>query len=129
MKKRLIISLIFVLAFGANLLAQGEDLNAERNQGWKEFDRKNFDKIDFTKKKITKAQLGKLNSDGVVDELTLLRGVVFGKRGRVFKERSIQDYLETQTWYKPKANFTNAILTKIERDNLDSRIPNSKTIC
>jgi len=119
MKKRLIISLIFVLAFGANLLAQVDELNAERNQGWKEFSRKNFDKIDFTKKKITKAQLGKLNSDGVVDELALLRGVVFGKRGRVFKERSIQDYLETQTWYKPKANFTNALLTIIERDNLD----------
>jgi len=129
MKKRLIISLIFVLALGANFFAQGDELNIERNQAWKEFSRKNFDKIDFTKKKITKAQLGKLNSDGVVDELTLLRGVVFGKRGRVFKERSIQDYLETQTWYKPKANFTNAILTKIERDNLDSRIPNSKTIC
>ncbi|MBA4123925.1 MAG: hypothetical protein H0X72_15890 [Acidobacteria bacterium] len=58
MKKRLIISLIFVLALGANLFAQGDDLNTERNQGWKEFSRKNFDKIDFTKKKITKAQLG-----------------------------------------------------------------------
>jgi len=62
-----------------------------------------------------------LSSDGgAVDELALLRGVVFGKRGRVFKERSIQDYLEKQLWYKPKQNFTNAVLTQTERANLDS---------
>jgi anaerobic selenocysteine-containing dehydrogenase len=60
-----------------------------------------------------------LSSDGAVDELALLRGVVFGKRGREFKERSIQDFLETQTWYKPNPKFTNAVLTQIERDNLD----------
>jgi len=119
MKKRLIISLIFVLSLGVNLLAQGENLSAERNQGWKEFNKKGWDKFDFAKKKITKVQLGKVKSDGYVDELALVRGVVFGKRGRIFKERSIQDYLEKQIWYKPKDGFTNAVLTKTERDNLD----------
>ena len=119
MKKKLIISLFFMLMFGAVALAQ-DDLDAEKKQAWKEFDKKGWDKFDFAKKKITKVQLGKLKSDGAVDELALLRGVVFGKRGRVFKERSIQDYLEKQTWYKSKANFTNAVLTKFERDNLDS---------
>ena len=119
MKKRLIISLIFVLSLGVNLLAQGENLSAERNQGWKEFNKKGWDKFDFAKKKITKVQLGKVKSDGYVDELALVRGVVFGKRGRIFKERSIQDYLEKQSWYKPKDGFTNAVLTKTERDNLD----------
>lgn len=119
MKRKLIIGLFFVLMFGAVVSAQ-DDFDAEKKQAWKEFNKKNWDKFDFAKKKITKVQLGKLKSDGAVDELALLRGVVFGKRGRIFKERSIQDYLETQTWYKPKANFTNAILTKLERDNLDS---------
>ena len=119
MKKRLIISLIFVLSLGVNLLAQGENLSAERNQGWKEFNKKDWDKFDFAKKKLTKVQLGKVKSDGYVDELALVRGVVFGKRGRIFKERSIQDYLEKQIWYKPKDGFTNAVLTKTERDNLD----------
>lgn len=119
MKRKLIISLVFVFVFGVVTLAQ-DDLDAEKKQAWKEFDKKGWDKFDFAKKKITKVQLGKLKSDGVVDELALLRGVVFGKRGRVFKERSIQDYLEKQTWYKPKTNFTNAVLTKLERDNLDS---------
>ena len=119
MKRKLIISLVFMLMFGAVALAQ-DDLDAEKKQAWKEFDKKSWDKFDFAKKKVTKVQLGKLKSDGVVDELALLRGVVFGKRGRIFKERSIQDYLEKQTWYKSKANFTNAVLVKIERDNLDS---------
>ncbi len=119
MKRKLIISLVFVFVFGAVVLAQDE-FDAEKKQAWKEFDKKSWNKFDFAKKKITKVQLDKLKSDGVVDELALLRGVVFGKRGRVFKERSIQDYLEKQTWYKPKANFTNAVLTKMERDNLDS---------
>ena len=118
MKRKLIISLVFVFVFGAVGLAQDE-FDAEKKQAWKEFDKKGWDKFDFAKKKITKVQLDKLKSDGVVDELALLRGVVFGKRGRIFKERTIQDYLEKQTWYKPKANFTNAVLTKIERDNLD----------
>ena len=119
MKIKLIIYLVFVFVFGAVVWAQ-DDFDAEKKQAWKEFDKKGLDKFDFAKKKITNAQLDKLKSDGVVDELALLRGVVFGKRGRVFKERSIQDYLEKQTWYKPKANFSNAVLTKIERDNLDS---------
>ncbi len=118
MKKRIIIAFIFVLSLGAIVFAQDDSI-AERNQGWKEFNKKGWDKIDFTKQKITKVQLGKLKTDGVVDELALVRGVVFGKRGRVFKERSIQNYLEKQTWYKPKADFTNAVLTKMERDNLD----------
>ncbi|MDQ3179786.1 MAG: YARHG domain-containing protein [Acidobacteriota bacterium] len=119
MKRKLIIYLVFVFVFGAVVWAQ-DDFDAEKKQAWKEFDKKGLDKFDFAKKKITKAQLDKLKSDGAVDELALLRGVVFGRRGRVFKERSIQDYLEKQTWYKPKANFSNAVLTKIERDNLDS---------
>lgn len=120
MKTKLIISLFFVLSLVAHIFAQTDDLDAERKQGWKDFNKKGWDKVDFTKRKITKAQLDKLNSDGTVDELALLRGVIFGKRGRVFKEHSIQDYLDKQTWYKPKANFTNAVLTRMESDNLDA---------
>lgn len=121
MKRKFLISLMLIIALGAGVFAQSVDnsFDAEKNQAWKNFNKKNWDKFDFTKSKITKTQLGKLTSDGVVDELALLRGVVFGKRGRIFKERSIQDYLEKQAWYKPKENFTNAVLTRIERDNLD----------
>ncbi len=121
MKRKITLFLFLVLSFSVVALEQEDDLSAERNQAWKQFNRKGWDKFDFTKKKITKAQLAKLDSDsGVVDELALLRGIVFGKRGRIFKERSIQDYLEKQAWYKPNQAFTNAVLTRIERDNLDA---------
>jgi hypothetical protein len=118
MKTKLIISLIFIITLGAFAFPQDE-FDAQRKQAWKAFSKKGWDKFDFTKKRITKAQLAKVTSDGIIDELALLRGVVFGKRGREFKERSIQDFLETQTWYKPDPKFTNAVLTRIERDNLD----------
>jgi hypothetical protein len=120
MRKRLAIYLMLALALSAGVFAQDEEYEAEKKKRWQQFSKQNWDKIDYAKKKITKAQLAKLSSDGVIDDLALLRGIVFGKRGRVFKERSIQDYLEKQSWYKPKPNFTNAVLTRIERDNLDA---------
>ena len=119
MKAKLLIYLALMLSLSAAVYAQNEDFKAEQKKAWAKFNRQGWDKIDYSKKKITKTQLARLSSDGAVDELALLRGVVFGKRGRIFKERSIQDYLEKQTWYQPKETFTNAILTKIERDNLD----------
>lgn len=125
MKKKLLIGLICLLSLALNIAAQNDELSAARKEDWKSFNRKNWDKFDFAKQKITKVQIARLkdvggasgNSD--VNELALLRGVVFGKRGRTFKERSIQNYLEKQVWYKPKADFSNAVLTKMERDNLD----------
>lgn len=120
MKKRLVIYLFLAVTLVGSVFAQDEEYEAERKRRWQQFSKQNWDKVDFAAKRITKAQLAKLSSDGAVDELALLRGVVFGKRGRVFKERSIQDYLEKQTWYKPKADFTNAVLSKTERDNLDA---------
>ena len=119
MKTKLLISTILLLLIsGLNVFSQ-DDFQIERQAGWKLFNRQNWQNIDFGKRKLTKAQLNKLKTDGAVNELELLRGVVFGKRGRVFKERGIQDYLEKQAWYKPNANFDNSVLTKTERDNLD----------
>lgn len=95
------ISFTFILAFSLNLFAQ------EALKKWHSF--------DFSKKKITAAQLNRLEHE----QLQLLRGIVFGRRGRPFKEKNIQEYLEKQSWYKPKTNFSNSVLTKMERDNLD----------
>src|SRR5215210_4548250 len=85
----------------------------------KVFNKYRWDKFDFTKKKVTKAQLDKLqySVDDIetINELAIVRGIVFGKRGRIFIERSIQDYLEKQAWYKRNPNFKNSILTRMER--------------
>ena len=116
MKKKLFILLLFVPLLAAAVAAQ-DDI-AYRNQRWKEFNKNNFDKFDFSKTRLTKTRIANLKEDAV-DDFALLRGVIFGKRGRIFKERSIQEYLGKQAWYKPDKNFTNAVLTKMERTNLD----------
>lgn len=123
MKRKFLFIAIFAFALSSIAFGQDETDNA-RKQRWTKFSKGNWQKFDFKKKKLTKAQLSKLDKDdlkdyGVVSELELLRGVVFGKNGRVFKEQPIQNYLEKQTWYKPKEDFSNDVLTKIERDNLD----------
>lgn len=117
MKKFSSILLITLLAVAA-AFAQDED-PAERNQRWQSFTKLGFHKIDFKRTRLTKARIANLEPTGVVDDYALLRGVVFGKRGRIFKERSIQDYLDKQPWYKRNANFSNAVLTAMERANLD----------
>ena len=55
-----------------------------------------------------------------LDELRLLRGLVFGRHGRHFSDDAfIQTYLESQSWYKADSGFDNARLNDMERRNLD----------
>ncbi len=79
------------------------------------FDLERLEKIDFKKTRLQSKDLDGL----MLDDLAFLRGIVFGKRGRIFKDRDIQDYLETRSWYRPNRRFTNAVLTPTERANLD----------
>src|SRR5947209_5578670 len=76
---------------------------------------KKFEAVDFSKQKVTRDELKDLE----LSDLSLLRGVVFGRHGRVFKERDIQAYLKDQPWYKPDPAFSNSALNDTERANLD----------
>jgi hypothetical protein len=118
MKRKILGFWFILLAFAATAFAQEFD-PAARAARWKEFNKYGFEKTNFAKVRLTKARIAKLKVDENADEIALLRGVVFGKRGRIFKERSIQDYLEKQPWYKPNKSFTNSVLTLSERANLD----------
>src|SRR5436305_828679 len=60
---------------------------------------------DFSKQSLAREQLKDLD----LSDLKLLRGVVFGRHGRVFRDRDIQGYLKDQEWYKPDPNFTNVL--------------------
>lgn len=71
--------------------------------------------VDFSKVSLKREQL----KDMEEWDLKMLRGLVFGRHGRVFKDRDIQAYLKDRPWYKPDANFTNASLNGTERNNLD----------
>ncbi len=71
--------------------------------------------LDFSKKVVTREQLKELD----LWDLRMLRGVVFGRHGRIFKDRDIQSYLKDKAWYKPEPNFSNSMLNATERANLD----------
>jgi len=118
MKRPIFIVLAFVVAFASVSFAQDVD-PAARAARWKEFNKHSFQTFNFAKTRLTQAKLANLKEDENADDFALLRGVVFGKHGRIFKERSIQEYLEKQPWYKPNNRFSNAVLTPVERANLD----------
>ena len=71
--------------------------------------------VDFKKTSLKQAQVQKLSPE----DLKLLRGIIFGRHGRVFKDNDIKVYLEEQSWYKPNPEFKNSLLNDVERQNLD----------
>jgi len=71
--------------------------------------------LDFGKTSIRQVQAQKL----AMEDLKLLRGIIFGRHGRVFKDNDIKAYLDEQSWYKPNPDFKNSMLNDLERRNLD----------
>jgi hypothetical protein len=102
---RMIAPLLFVLVT-ASVVAQAQDEYASM---------KNWESYDFASRTIKKSDLGTLT----IDDLKLVRGIVFGKHGRVFKDPDIRRFLESRPWFKADANFSNSALNDTERRNLD----------
>ena len=71
--------------------------------------------FDFAKQALRSTDLARVS----LYDLKLMRGIVFGRHGRVFKDAEIQMYLQEQDWYKPNAGFQNSMLNNTERRNLD----------
>jgi hypothetical protein len=74
-----------------------------------------WEKFDFAKKLIDPRALTRVP----LRELKLVRGVIFGRHGRIFVEQEIQEFLNTRKWYQPDDKFNNAMLNDTERKNLD----------
>jgi YARHG domain len=96
-----LLALILLAALGQTALAQ------DSMERWQNF--------DFGKTSLKSSDL----SGVPLEDLTLMRGIVFGRHGRVFKDASIRTYLEAQDWYKPNPEFQNAMLNVTENRNLD----------
>lgn len=96
---------LFVLAFISLFWI---DLAAQNNL-------KKWENFNYGKQKVLLSDLQKLE----LEDLQNVRGLVFGRHGRIFKEKSIQDYLEKLAWYKPNAKFDNSVLNAVERSNVD----------
>jgi YARHG domain-containing protein len=74
-----------------------------------------WEKFDFATQNVRLAELKDLS----LDDLKFLRGIVFGRHGRVFKDADIESYLKERVWYKPNPDFQNSMLNETERRNLD----------
>src|SRR5438876_4015653 len=97
---------LFAILFCASFVAQAQDEYASM---------KNWETFDFASRTITPADTSSLE----IDDLKLMRGVVFGKHGRIFKDPDIRRFLESRSWYKADPNFQNSALNDTERRSLD----------
>ncbi|MDT4895960.1 MAG: hypothetical protein QOH25_1037 [Acidobacteriota bacterium] len=95
----------------AILLITGSSLSAVQAQD----NLSQWEKFEFASSSVTLEQLKDLN----LDDLKFLRGIVFGRHGRIFKDAYIQSYLKERSWYKPDPGFQNSMLNATERRNLD----------
>lgn len=76
---------------------------------------KKWETYNFSGLTIASADINPLE----IYDLKLVRGIVFGKHGRVFKDPDIRRFLESRTWYKADPGFQNSSLNDTERANLD----------
>jgi hypothetical protein len=50
--------------------------------------------------------------------LRLLRNSIYARRGREFKSPVLQMYFAEKTWYEPNPDFTEAMLTEVDKRNI-----------
>jgi hypothetical protein len=74
-----------------------------------------WEQFDYAANTITPAALDPLP----LVEVQRIRGIIFGKHGRVFQDTTLQQWLAARSWYHPDSSFTNARLTQGERENLE----------
>src|SRR2546425_4638132 len=103
---RLFLPLLLLAFVSAFSIAQAQDEYAAM---------KDWENFDFARKTIAPADMASLS----IDDLKLVRGIVFGKHGRVFKDPDIRRFLESRPWFKADPNFQNSVLNNTERHNLD----------
>jgi hypothetical protein len=76
---------------------------------------KTWEDFNFSSRSVATADFASLS----LYDLKLVRGIVFGKHGRAFKDPDIRRYLESRTWFKADPGFDNSKLNGTERKNLD----------
>ena len=92
----------------AVLLCTGVSVQSQENlTPWEDF--------DFARTEIKGAQIQNLP----LEDLKLLRGLVFGRHGRIFKDPEIKYFLESKSWYLANSEFKNSLLNDVERRSLD----------
>ena len=84
------------LLFAFLLIAGSFSVQAQDSmQRWQSF--------DFANSALKPADIAKVP----LEDLKLMRGIVFGRHGRIFKDAEIKSYLEAQDWFKANPDFNN----------------------
>jgi hypothetical protein len=58
--------------------------------------------------------------------LAIYRNAIFAQHGRLFQDRELREFFESQPWYKPQAGYTDALLTNVDRYNIRAATEESK---
>jgi len=74
-----------------------------------------WENYDFAQTSLKSSEISKLP----LEDLKLIRGIIFGRHGRVFKDAEIKAYLSERSWFHADPNFQNSMLNDVERRNLD----------
>jgi hypothetical protein len=75
-----------------------------------------WENFDFAHHRMTADDLKDLS----LLQLKYMRGIVFGKHGRVFDEPAIQAWLKTRPWYHPDPKYRVTVLNDNERADMDA---------
>jgi hypothetical protein len=74
-----------------------------------------YDTYDFSRQPLKREAI-----EGYTpDTLKYMRGILFGRHGRLFKDPEIDGYLKCRPWFKVNPDFQNSLLNQTERNNLD----------
>jgi len=52
-----------------------------------------------------------------LEDARKLRNEIYARHGKVFKDRWLQGYFKSFSWYKPNPKYSDAALTAVERQN------------
>ena len=53
-----------------------------------------------------------------LEDARKLRNEIYARHGKVFKDRWLQGYFKSFDWYKANPNYSDAVLTAVEKQNI-----------
>jgi hypothetical protein len=53
------------------------------------------------------------------EQLRVLRNEIFARKGRQFDSLDLRELFSKQPWYKPRSDYSDNMLTKIDKENVD----------
>jgi hypothetical protein len=74
-----------------------------------------WEQFDYSTNAVPASALASLP----LEQVQRLRGIIFGKHGRIFQDSTLQGWLITRSWYHPDSEFDNSRLTEGEKANLE----------